>query len=101
MDGPWRLGEQMRAHCVGVEEPEVSRAHSGCAVTPAGAAGQGAAAEQDGEQKEPASPVICTESEPAGHGPSLGSAYALPPGDGPGDGPGGGGGGGVGPLAGK
>lgn len=53
-------GWQIRAHWVGEEEPGFSRTHSGLAVVPVGAAGHG----QDGEQKEPDTPVICTASSP-------------------------------------
>ena len=60
-DGHWLAddGSQMRAHWVGVLEPDVSSTHLGSAVVPFGTSvGQGVVGAHAGEQKLPGTPVI-------------------------------------------
>ena len=68
-------GVQMSAHWVGFCEPEVSRAHVGVAVVPAGTFfGHERKRPHLGEQNDPLMPVIWTAVSPALHGPLFGSS---------------------------
>ena len=71
------LGSQMRAHMVGVDEPEVSRTHSGRAVVPAGTSLVQVLVTTRfshlGEQKEPEIPSIWMASSSDMQEPELGS----------------------------
>ena len=67
------LAVQMSAHWVGVLEGGFSSTHCGAAVVPMGSSlGHGWVVLQEGEQKEPLSPVIVVFSLPLAQGPSNG-----------------------------
>ena len=69
-------GVQIKAQYVGWDAPFTSRAHSGSAVAPDGAAGHEPSALHGGEQNAPGTPVTVTFNSFAAQDVVYGSSYA-------------------------